>query len=456
MEIKINRWKSVGTRIALLATASLVLLGVVMTVFGFYSYQSAIRRTYGGTEASITAQSMAFGTQIAIFALIFSVICAVLTVLVIRSWLVKPLVIYDEWMHVTTSTGDIAFTEEETLILEKYRKREDEIGAMYRSYADLANYMNEVCEEANLIAMGDFSIKIKTYSDKDCLNINFQRMVTDLNRTFSEIQAAAEQVSVAAAHVSDASSSLARGAAEQSASTETLSTALEHAMELVHRSDKDTDLSQERSDEAMGLMGKSINSMLEMLDVTRDIDASAQDIAKVIKVIDDIAFQTNILALNAAVEAARAGHHGKGFAVVADEVRNLAAKSSEAAKETAILIEGDSATVKRGTKAVTEANGNLEAVGESIKGNAELIVEIADIVREMTADMASIKTGMEDITSVTHSNAATAEEAAATAEELSSQAAVLSSIVKRFKLAPTNQHTSSHGSSTGFAMSSHR
>ncbi len=240
----------------------------------------------------------------------------------------------------------------------------------------------------------------------------------------------ATQVAAASIQVSASSQSLAQGAGEQAASLEETTSSLEEMSSMTRKNADtaqqaaalagDTKSAADRGNDAMSRMGSAIN----------DIQKSASETAKIIKVIDEIAFQTNLLALNAAVEAARAGEAGKGFAVVAEEVRNLAMRSAEAAKTTNSMIEGSVQTSRNGVTIAEEVGKTLHEITGSVAKVYELIGEIAAASREQAQGIGQINIAVSEMDKVTQSNAAAAEESAAASEELSSQAAQLSSVVR--------------------------
>lgn len=200
------------------------------------------------------------------------------------------------------------------------------------------------------MAEGDLTVDIAVRSDNDLMGKSLSELITELNQTFETVVSVADQVASGAKLVADSSNSLSQGAAEQASSVEQLTAAVEQISAQANENSKNAEIASKLAKDAETNAMEGNTQMQEMLNAMADINESSNNINKIIKVIEDIAFQTNILALNAAVEAARAGQHGKGFAVVADEVRNLAAKSASAAKETTELIEDSIRKVEVGTK----------------------------------------------------------------------------------------------------------
>ena len=251
-----------------------------------------------------------------------------------------------------------------------------------------------------------------------------------LRRMASTLGAGAEQVAAASGEVSSASQSLARGASEQAASLEETGSALEEMSSMTRRTADTARQAAGLAGEAKAAADGGNAAMGRMAAAIGDIERGAAETAKIIKVIDEIAFQTNLLALNAAVEAARAGEAGKGFAVVAEEVRNLAMRSAEAAKNTAVLIEQSVGNAKNGVAIADEVGktlGQITAASDKVNG---LIGEIAAASNEQAQGIGQVNTAVGQMDRVTQANAAAAEQSASAAEELSAQAAGMSDVVR--------------------------
>jgi methyl-accepting chemotaxis protein len=270
----------------------------------------------------------------------------------------------------------------------------------------------------------------------------YQNILTSLSRlkygltdSFSRINQVSEQVSAGSSQVSSSAQTLAQGATEQASSIQELSASIAEISEHVRKNAEDAEKAKALSSEAAEIMQSSVSDMGLASRAMNEISATSKNISKVIKAIDDIAFQTNILALNAAVEAARAGSAGKGFAVVADEVRNLSQKSAEAAKNTTALIESSIEAVEKGTGLVSRTSEGFAVVAAKSAEVGKIVETIARAAQEQAAAVSQISTGIEQVSSVVQMNSATSEESAAASEELSGQAAVLKSQVERFRLA---------------------
>jgi methyl-accepting chemotaxis protein len=243
-----------------------------------------------------------------------------------------------------------------------------------------------------------------------------------LNRVANELNDGSSQVATASGHVSSSSQSLAEGASEQAASLEESSSSLEELSSMTKRNSENAQKAKEFATQARSAADKGVGDIQSMSSAMEAIKVSSDDIAKIIKTIDEIAFQTNILALNAAVEAARAGEAGMGFAVVADEVRNLAQRSAQAAKETASKIEGAIAKSGQGVEISIKVSTRLNEILTKVSQVDELIAEVASASLEQTQGISQIKLAVGQMDKVMQGNAANAEESAAAAEELSAQA----------------------------------
>jgi methyl-accepting chemotaxis protein len=241
------------------------------------------------------------------------------------------------------------------------------------------------------------------------------------------------QTASAARQVSAASQTLSSGASEQAASVEETSASLEEISSMIRSTADNADKAKTLAGEAQSVAQAGSRTMVEMTEAMQAIDSSSAEVAKIVKNIDEIAFQTNILALNAAVEAARAGEAGAGFAVVADEVRSLAQRSAAAAKETAQKIEAAIASSRNGSRSCDKVRASLGEIAEKVSSTDSLVREIATAAREQAKGIDQINTAITQMDQATQSNSASAEESASAAEELDAQAASLKDMVNRLQ-----------------------
>ncbi len=319
-------------------------------------------------------------------------------------------------------------------------KRRDEIGILAdeigKSVQSVNSYITEIALFLGNIACGDFSqsVSMEFQGDFKVIQESIESTVDLLSKTMNTINVSSDEVAKSSAQVSQGAQNLSQGAVEQAASVEELSSSVNE----ISSSLLDTAKAVEGVNEQAGRVGRAMENgnaqMQEMMESMGQISRKSKEIEKVNKLIEDIAFQTNILALNAAVEAARAGEAGKGFAVVADEVRNLAGKSADAAKDTSSLVADTIAAVEKGT-------GIAASTGETLNGvlteTRDMVLEIqksADKLKEQSDKATQVTMGIEQISSVVQSNSATAEESAAASEELSGQAENLRELMSKFRL----------------------
>ncbi len=323
---------------------------------------------------------------------------------------------------------------------------EDEIGVLSRTFMEMTQTLNRIVTDMKYIleemASGNFAIKTRAeesyVGEFEGVLLSIRKMNRRLSSALSQINASADQVTAGSEQMSSGAQALSQGATEQAASVEELAATVAAILDQVQQTAQNAAEARDKSNEAGEETQVCNEQMKSMISAMDEIGKKSSEIGKIIKTIEDIAFQTNILALNAAVEAARAGAAGKGFAVVADEVRNLASKSAEASKNTSTLIQGAVTAVEKGTQIANDTAESLVKVVESTQTVSGIVDRIAEAAAEQSASIGQVNLGMEQISSVVQTNSATAEESAASSEELSSQAQILKGLVGQFKLRETN------------------
>ena len=375
--------------------------------------------------------------QMTIILIVLAVVVILVSIgfaLVIPKGIVKPLTMLSSFMKKAGSTGDITLSQQDVDTIDTFSKSKDEIGQAIANSATFVKHIANIAGQLEAVAAGDLTTKVDLISDSDVIGRALVHMVDNLNNMFGEINLSSGQVSAGSKQIANGAQALAQGSTEQAASIEELSSSISEIAEKTKANAVTADKTAKLSETIRLSAEKGSLQMDEMITAVSEINDASKNISKIIKTIDDIAFQTNILALNAAVEAARAGQHGKGFAVVAEEVRNLASKSAEAAKDTGNMIQNSIEKADLGTRIAGETAESLKEIVTGINESSQLVAEIASASDQQSLGIAQINIGIDQVAQVVQQNSATAEESAAASEEMSSQSDVLQQLVAQFKL----------------------
>ena len=336
----------------------------------------------------------------------------------------------------TLEQGDLGLNQHETMVVDIHS--DDEIGILAQSFDGtiqrLRNYIGEISGMLNAIAGGDLTAQItqEYVGDFASIRASLNDILQKLNGTMGQIVSSAEYVANGSDQMSNAA--LAEGAMEQTSAVEDLEETMRQVSGRIRQTAENAQQAQAQVDEMGRQLTESNQKMQEMIAAMGEITDSSNEIGKIIKTIEDIAFQTNILALNAAVEAARAGTAGKGFSVVANEVRTLASRSDEAAKATKDLIDNSIAAVREGADVVGKVTESLARTTELASSVVTMMENVTEAVENQTTAIAQVTEGIDQISAVVQTNSATSEECAAASEELSSQANLLEQLMRSFRL----------------------
>ncbi len=330
----------------------------------------------------------------------------------------------------------------------------DDLGELLDEFAQMAQAIKEQTKITEAISHGDLTREAKPRSDRDVLGKAIVRLLSENNMTLSNVKEASAQITVGSEQVANASQALAQGSTEQASAIQQVTASMDEVTQRTKANATQAGEANVLVNNIKEMAASGNEQMKSMIGAMDDINASSETISKIIKTIDDIAFQTNILALNAAVEAARAGVHGKGFAVVAEEVRSLAAKSAAAASETAEMIDDTIHKVGNGTRIAQDTAKSLDEIVTSIDEIVGLISNITSSSNDQATAISQIDQAISQVSTVVQTNAATSQECAAASEELSNQAITLKNLMAKYQLA-ADSYSNSFVADNSISAASH-
>jgi methyl-accepting chemotaxis protein len=364
-------------------------------------------------------------------AILFIVMMAVMVTLSI----ITPRIIRVNTTRISNAAKQLA---EGNIDIKIEKDGNDEFGQMMDEFGRMVENIKYQTEIVKEVADGNLNIEVTPKSEEDVMGNALKKLVNRNFHALSNISDGAYQVNTSASEVASASEALAQGSTEQASAIQEINASINDIAEKTKQNAAEADNAASLMSQAIENVQKGNAEMQEMVVAMQDINKASASISKIIKVIDDIAFQTNILALNAAVEAARAGEAGKGFAVVAEEVRNLAAKSSAAAAETAELIEDSIQKVGTGSKIADDTAQALEAITNVVQQSETIVKGIAESSNYQATAIDQIDQAIEQVSQVVQTNSATSEQCAAASVELSNQAGRMRELLSVFRLGGTN------------------
>ena len=358
----------------------------------------------------------------------FAALSVLLTVW-IASLLIK--VIEKSVKQLSDAAKDIAMGRVD---IEMVKYNNDEFGDLVDEYTEVIENIKYQAKIAEEVSHGNLTITVNPKSPEDLLGNSLKQLVEDNFHILSNIKEVGNQVTTNSSQVAGASQSLAQGSTEQASAIQQITASIDEIAEKTKQNADEANSAAELVSQAIKDVKYGNSQMHDMMEAMADINRSSESISKIIKVIDDIAFQTNILALNAAVEAARAGEAGKGFAVVAEEVRSLAAKSAAAASETAELIEDSISKVNTGSRLADDTAKALETITGVVQKSEVIINGIADSSNYQATAVSQINQAITQVSQVVQTTSATSEECAAASEELSNLAARMHKLLSSYNL----------------------